>query len=162
MKVVFRLDWKRLESALIEVAETGLAVGPFPPLDVQVRAMLDERRKVAIVFGPQDHVPVVWHHAVAADPHRPRPQGLSDRLDEGIEVGGRFEYGPPTDGPVQNVKRHTTGRDSTWTRHVLMYMPQLMSGQITQIWWLAPFQTFQTDCSIHGRSGSRDGWHQVR
>jgi hypothetical protein len=74
---------------------------------VQVGEVLEESRQVAVVLRPEHHVPVVGHHAVAADPHASDPERLGDRLDEALVVGGGFEDRPPADRPVQDVKRHT-------------------------------------------------------
>jgi hypothetical protein len=52
----------------------------------------------------EHHVPVVWHHAIAADPHPSDPQRLGDRRDEALVVGGTLEDRPPANGTVQDVK----------------------------------------------------------
>ena len=86
------------------------SVGQLPSLHVEIREVLHERRKIAIVFRPpENHVPMVWHHAVAADPHRPGTKSLVHRFDEGLVVGGGCKQRPPADGTVQHVKSVLAG-----------------------------------------------------
>jgi hypothetical protein len=82
------------------MAEADFVVCPLPPFDVQVGEMLEKSREIAITLWPQDHVPMIWHHAVAADSHPSGSKSFRDDLDEGLVVGARRKNCPSPYGPV--------------------------------------------------------------
>ena len=78
-------------------------------------------RKIPVLLRPEHHVPVVWHHAVAANPHPSGPERLGHGFDEALVVGGAWEDRSPPHGPVEDVKRQAAGGDAVWARHGRMY-----------------------------------------
>ena len=63
------LDGEAFKSALVHMADASGAVGGVPSLGVSQCYPSHELGNIAIVLWPQQHVEVVAHNAVAAQPH---------------------------------------------------------------------------------------------
>ncbi len=142
LEVDLGLDGEGSVSSLVQMPLADFLVRLLPSLYVQIRDVLHERRQIAVVLGPQHHVPVVRHHAIPADSHRAGPQGLRHNGDELRIVSCRLKNGPSPHGAVQHVERQSSGRESSWAWHEHMYTQSPGPRQLAQIWWLAPFKAF--------------------
>ena len=121
MKVGLCLNWERLEPSLIEVTISNFVVHQFPPLHMLIRDVLDEGRQIPIMLRPEDHVPMVGHHAVTADSHRPDTQGLGNRIDEPGIVLRRLEDRTPAHGSIEHMEWRSTWGNSMRSWHERMY-----------------------------------------
>ncbi|KKK47736.1 hypothetical protein LCGC14_3152150, partial [marine sediment metagenome] len=59
---------------------------------------------ISVAAGPQNQVPVVRHHEVAENPHRPARDRLAQRLLKGKEVVVLFEDGSAGVRTIENMK----------------------------------------------------------
>ena len=72
------LDGKRLEAALMGMPVAHAVAMLLPPLDVRVGKPLHEVGKIFVTHRPEQKVPVVGHHAVAANRPVYQPPSFAD------------------------------------------------------------------------------------
>ena len=73
---------------------------------------LHEGRQVAIVFWPQQQMPMIGHHRVGANPHRRRLGRFTQHAFERLEIRRLFKQLHAPDATIQNMKHHPTRCDS--------------------------------------------------
>ena len=103
------LDWKGLESALIN--RTGPISGPIsvPSFAVSHGEPVHELREFVVARGPGDQMKMVGHDAVREHAKRHVGLRLGKDADEGVIVGGMIEQAGAADGSIQNMKNKTGG-----------------------------------------------------
>jgi len=84
--VLTSLDWKGLESSLIEVAGADSFVCRVPAHGVRVRQPAEKVRHFAFTPGLEDEVPMIPHDAIRQNPRRMFFKGLVDDAEECLVI----------------------------------------------------------------------------
>jgi len=121
------LDGETLVGALIDVPDAGGAVGCVPSLCVGHGDPMHKRRHGIVVRRPEQHVPVVRHYAIAANPHAEPVNALGENLFEGDEITFLFEYPQAPVGTVEGVIDNSTFGYAFSAHHENMLIRHLCS-----------------------------------
>lgn len=87
------LDGKRLEAALIDRAGPSGLVRGMPSLGVGNRDPAENFRKLTVMSGPQQQVPVIGHQAIGGDADARGGLGFGQNLFKGGVVSGSLKQG---------------------------------------------------------------------
>ena len=119
------LDWKRFETALVQVPPAGRASVSMPPLRMCQRHPAGEVRQITVVNGPQHEVPMVRHEAVGYDPHLRSLLSINNDALECLVILIFLENGHPrvsavpdmiNESPFGGTFRSSNARQSTDSR----------------------------------------------
>ncbi len=103
------LNQERLESTLIHVPRPHRMPPGVPALRMRQRKPANESRKVALLPGPEHHMPMVRHRAVRQQTHPHSPHGLVKDPLEGIVIFRFLKDRHSRVGPIQHVIYHPAG-----------------------------------------------------
>ena len=86
IEIVVSLHRKRLVSALVDVAHANLLAMFLPIADMGDGELLHKGTQFSVFFRPQNEMPVIWHEAIATDPHGAGFKGPSEITLERLVV----------------------------------------------------------------------------
>ena len=107
--MVVDFDRERFEPPLVEMAAAGGMMLRVPAHGMGVGQPAQKGSQLALLFGPQDEVPMVGHDAIAEDADRVPFAGLVDDAEEGFVVAASFEEGQASDRPIEGVINKAAG-----------------------------------------------------
>ncbi len=85
------------------MANSGCAVGGMIAVGMCYGNPLHERRQIAVVFRPEQQVPVVAHNAIAANPHAGSSLTFVQNVFKSNEIARRFEYSQPAISSIHDM-----------------------------------------------------------
>ena len=97
------MDGETFVAALVKVADADGFVGGVPACSMRKCDPMHELCKVAIVFWPEDEVPVVGHDAVRTYSHVGKFLALCENVFEGVEILVFFENVEAAVSAVEDV-----------------------------------------------------------
>ena len=106
--ILIRLNWKRLEAPLIDVALADAVTMLMPALGMREGQPIHEPREVAIVAWPDHEMPVVWHDAVGQESHRHACTGLHQYALKRSVVPVVLKQRPAGVRPIEHVIDHVS------------------------------------------------------
>ena len=128
IKMAIRLNRKRLEPPLIDVAIAESSLGPHPTCGVRYREPLKEQAQLAIRIRPHDKMPMVGHQAITADPQRHFGQRFGQRLFECFVVARLAERPHPPHATIEDMVSKSTWSDTHGSGHRHSLICRLVSS----------------------------------
>src|SRR5260221_8171815 len=110
-------DRKGLEAALVNMAGTRHVVVSVPAHAVRVRHPAAKVAEIAVVFGPEDKMPMVGHQHKGQNPHGALLQGFGHDAEKRRVIGWLFKQRQPCHGTIEGMVNNATRGLSSTARH---------------------------------------------
>jgi hypothetical protein len=109
---------KRFEAALVQMAAADILIMGVPALGVGQREPVHEIGKLAVMLGPQNHVPVIGHQAIGEQPCvRQACLRFHQHIDERLVIAVLMKKLQLAVAPVENVIDVAAQGVSSWSAH---------------------------------------------